>query len=194
MKELEYGSNMALSAGALRIEQIDSLSALWDLFTSQLQEMEQKSEVDLSVVPTIQSLIDNCRENERWWAHNTAEPRENNFAPYHAFRNIRLILKKVEESLKTAEARNSNPIDVENALCLIPTLSSLHIFVSSFRDKTMSDNFKERIYSHSRQVRTIADTYSFLPDLDDEIRGINKRTLRSRIGRLSETFQSEIET
>lgn len=194
MKGKEHGGNMIRSVGAPEIEQIDSLSATWDLFTSQLQEMEKKSIVDLRVVPTIQNLIDNCQENERWRAHNTTEPRENNFALYHAFRNIRLILKKIEEGLKTAKARNSNPIDVENALCLIPTLSSLHIFASSFRDKTMNDNFKEKIYFHSRQLRDVANTYSFLPNLDDEIRGINKRTLKSRINRLSETFQSGIET
>ncbi|MBA7716380.1 hypothetical protein ES703_125451 [subsurface metagenome] len=185
---------MEHSVGSPVIGQIDSLSVIWDLFTSQLQDMKQKSKVDLRVVPTIQSLIDNCQENERWWAHNTTESRENNFAPYHAFRNIRLILKKVEEGLKTAEARNSNPIDVENALRLIPTLSSLHMFVSSFRGKTMNDNFKERIYYHSRQLRDVANTYSFLPNLDDEIRGINKRTLKSRVDRLSEKFQSGIET
>ena len=167
---------------------------LWASFSSQLQKMEEESKVDLSLVPTIQSLIENCQENERWWVHNTSEPQENNFASYHALRNIRLILKKVEESLITAEARHSNPIDVENALSMVPSLSSLHMFVNSIKDKPLNESLRKNIYANSRQLRDKAIRYSFLPSLEDEIRGINKRTLKSRIIRLSKATQDQIET
>ena len=166
---------------------------LWSSFTSQLQKMEEESKVDLSVVPTIQSLINNCQENERWWAHNTSQPLEKNFAPYHALRNIRLILEEIGDALKTAETRNSNPIDVENTLSIIPTLSYLDMFVNSLKNKTITNDFKLNIYSRSRQLRDIATRYSFLPSLEDEVKGINRRTLQSRITRLSKTFQEEID-
>lgn len=166
---------------------------LWGSFASQLQKMEEESKINVSVIPTIQGLIENCQENENWWIHNTTQSQENNFAPYHALRNVRLILINVENSLKTAEARNSNPIDVENALSMVPILSSLHMFVNSVKNKTISDIFKRNIYSQTRQLRNIASRYSFLPSLEDEIGGINKRTLQSRITRLSKTFQKEID-
>ncbi len=167
---------------------------LWASFSSQLLKMEEESKVDLSVVPTIQNLIKNCKENEEFWVHNTSQARESNFASFHALRNIRLILKKVEGNLITAEARHSNPIDVENALSMLPSLSSLHMFVNSIKDKPINARLRKNLYLDSRQLRDKAIRYSFLPSLEDEIRGINKRTLRSRITRLSKTTQNNLET
>lgn len=155
--------------------------------------MEEESKVNLSVVPTIHSLIENCQENERWWVNNTSEPQENNFASFHALRNIRLILKKVEDSLISAEARHSNPTDVGNALSMVPSLSSLHMFVNSIKDKPINKSLRNNIYLNSREIRDKAIRYSLLPNLDDETRGINKRTLKSRITRLSKITQNHLE-
>ena len=155
--------------------------------------MEESSKIDLSVLSTIDKLINNCQENEDWWAKNELKPLENNFASFHAFRNIRLILKKIEERLSTAKERGSNPGEVENALFVIPALSSLYEYVSALKGKSIDYNIKNTIYLRSRNVRSIAANYYFLPNLEEEIVGINKTKLRNRISHLSKTVQEDVE-
>lgn len=166
---------------------------LWASLTSQLREMEEQGKVDLSVLPTVESLVRDCQENESWWIRNTIEPIENNFAPYHALRNIRLILTEMEDRFQTAKMRNSNPLVLEKGRELIPSLSSLHIFVSSLKNKLMTNELKRSIYIRSREVRDKAFLVDMLPSANKEISEVDKRRLKSRISRLSKTVQEEFE-
>ena len=158
---------------------------LWTSFTSQLQKMEETKEIDLSIIPIIEELMTDCQDNENWWANNNKERIENNFAPYHAFRNLRLILKMIKEKLETAKERHSNPIEAENTLSILPTMLSLYDFAFSLKDKQIDNNIKTNIYLRSRYLRDLASSYSFLPTLKEEVTGITKSRLKIKISQIS---------
>lgn len=155
--------------------------------------MEEESKIDFSVLTTMGELETNCEKNEHWWANNTIASVEDNLAPYHAYRNIRLILSKVGNSFQTAEERGSNPIEVENALSIMPAITSLYDFVESLKGKPVSNEMKERIYHKSRNLRNFAARYSFLPSLEEELAGINRSNLEKKISSISKEMQEEIE-
>ncbi|MEX2705365.1 MAG: hypothetical protein Q6352_008910 [Candidatus Freyrarchaeum guaymaensis] len=155
----------------------------------QLEQMNETQKVDISVVKVLDSLIEDCRTNERFWIKNEKIPIETSFLLYHSTRNSRLILEKMKQRFILADEKEDNPHIVSDALQVVPVLNELYEVISALKYLEIKTELLSFLSSKLRQLRNVASIASMIPSPEEEIKEIDKKKLKRRFSRFADTIQ-----
>lgn len=115
------------------------------ILSEQLQKMERVDEVDISVVDTLNKMIEDCRLRERFWIENEGKPVDLAFLLYHASRNSRIILEKMKQRFFEAKEKHENPRVIGDSLVIMPFLSELCFTISYSMKREVTDELQNLI-------------------------------------------------
>lgn len=169
-----------------KLEKIDSFTNLFH----QLEIMEKSRKVDLSVIGVLDGLVEDCRRMEKFWIENEQIPVEDSYLLYHATRNSRLIFGKMKERFVLASEKHENPKVIEDSLMVAPLLGELHSTVVSLMNRVVTPELQFLISHRLRLLRNIASNVSMLPSPEEEMKGIDRRKLKRRFNRFTNTLQA----
>jgi hypothetical protein len=137
-----------------------------------LGSMQVSGKVTKEANNSLDKIISFVTGRERMWLD--AEPTEKSFAPYHAWRNLRLIFSKMRIRLTEAPAAGDNPKVVDQArdivakvLSLISTLAAIESDSSNQDSKQLLEEVR-RLRSVSRRVNMTASPCEEIKEVDEE--------------------------
>jgi hypothetical protein len=160
-----------------------------DLF-KQLQEMETAGKVNLSILGTIDKLIDSCNATENFWRDNKQVMIQQSFSLYHASRNSRIILKKMKKRFIEAEEKHENPSVVHDSLNILPQLSELYATLSSLTKQTLNKQLVDNVSEKVDYLRDVAYLNNMLPTPEEEIEELDQKHLKKRFTEFASTLQA----
>jgi len=155
----------------------------------QLDDMKKAQKVDISIVNTLDKLIENCKGIEQFWIKNEKIPIENSFLLYHALRNSRLVFEKMKTRFIKANKTHENPKIVEDSILVLPMLSELCNVIFALREREITPEICSFISRRLKSLRNIASHVSLLPSPSEEIKSVNRRKLMNRFSQLTDTLQ-----
>jgi len=159
------------------------------ILAEQIKKMQETKEVDISVVHIIDELIESCKHYEEFWVKDESVPIENAFLFYHALRNSRLVLEKMNERFKVAVERHENPKIINDSFAVVPVLSELCSTVFSLAKKEITYELKNLVSYRVRVLRDIASDNSMLPSSEEEMRGLNEKRLKERLTHFADSLR-----
>lgn len=158
--------------------------------SEQLQKMEKAGKVDVSIVNTLDKLIDVCQSTENFWRDDEKVTIQSSFLLYHASRNARIIIKKMKQRFIEAEEKHENPAVLHESLAIIPSLSELCATVSSLTTQTLTNELVNIVSEKLEYLRDIAFVHSLLPTPEEEMEELDKNRLKKRFGQFADTLQA----
>jgi len=156
----------------------DSIDIFEDISGS-LNTMEEEEKVDLSILEKFDILIKEFLRLENIWISKKMESAHNIFLFYLSSKNCEMILKKMKDRFEKAKEKNDNPkvvIDAEAILPLINDIYIRNINGLTIRSKTTPMEMN-KIMNSIFSLREIARKVNMLPSKEEELRGLNKKTL-----------------
>jgi hypothetical protein len=160
-----------------------------DLFR-QLQEMEATGKVNLSIVNTIDKLIDSCAVTENFWRDDEQVKIQQSFLLYHASRNSRIILKKMKKRFIEAAEKHENPSVVHDSIHVLPQLNELYTMLSSLTKQTPSKQLVDNVSEKVDYLRDTAYLNNMLPTPEEEMEELDQRHVKKRFGEFAGTLQA----
>jgi len=158
--------------------------------SEQLQKMESLEKVDLSIVDTIDKLINSCISTENFWRDNEQITIHNSFLLYHASRNAQIILKKMRKRFIEAEKMHENPSVVHDSICIIPPLSELCATLSFLAKQILNKQLIDNVSEIVEYLRDVAYANDLLPTPKEEMEEIDQENLKKRFGEFAGTLQA----
>lgn len=158
--------------------------------SNRLQEMEKVGKVDVSIVETIDKLIDSCNSTESFWRDNEKVTVQSSFLLYHASRNARIVLNKMRRRFIGAEEKHENPSVVHNSLSIIPPLSELCVTLSFLTKQVPTKELVDNVSEKVEYMRDAAFANNLLPTPEEEMEEIDKERLKKRFGEFAGTLQA----
>lgn len=152
--------------------------------------MEKSRKVDVSVINTLDSLIESCEKIEQSWIENKEIPIKSSFLLYHASRNSRLVLEKMKERFITASEIYENPGIINDSMLVVPILNGLCDLIFSLTKRAITPEMHSFVSKRLRLLRNTASNVSLLPSPEEEIKGVDRRKLKRRFSRFADTLQA----
>jgi len=162
----------------------------FEILFQKLQDMEESQKIDLSVVDLINSLIENCKDDEKFWVKNEKIPLEVSFLLYHSTRNARLVLEKMKDRFLKAEEKHENPKIVSDSITVMPALATLCNIIFSLKGKTITPEIQSFVLKRLKALRSTADEANLLPSPEEEMKTVNRRKLKGRFNRFANTLRA----
>jgi hypothetical protein len=139
-----------------------------------LATMQATGKVNKEADSLLDKIISFVTRREQLWLEG--EPAEKAFAPYHAWRNLRLIFSKMRTRLAEAQVVGDNPLVVDQAREVIskvlPILSTLAALESE-----PSDEEAKRILEQVRHLRATSRRMNMTPPPAEEIKEVDQKEL-----------------
>lgn len=152
--------------------------------------MEDEGKINLTIVNDLDVAIQVNRENENFWISYPGDA-STSFTLYHASRNMKLITEKIKKRVLNAAKNSDNPTIANNSIQILPLMSEI-----LFSIMTMKENFQQKKVNYiDNQIRLLRENsfnLELLPTVNEEIKGLDKRTLKSHLYQLSEKIQEEL--
>jgi hypothetical protein len=121
---------------------------------------------------SLENIIAFVTTRERMWLG--AEPTEKSFAPYHAWRNLRLIFSKMRIRLIESPVAGDNPKVADQARDIVARVLSLLSSLASIESDSSTQNSKQllegvrRLRSASRRVDMTASPCEEIKEVGEE--------------------------
>lgn len=105
-----------------------------------LWKMEETKEVDLSIIPMIESEMSLLSELQNKIVSDKTQETRANFLAYHIVRNLNLTMEKMKVRFIKAKENHDNPVVALDTISLIPVLAEAYQTVESINaGKTISE-------------------------------------------------------
>ena len=139
-----------------------------------LATMQATGKVSREADSLLNKIISFVTRREQLWLEG--EPAAKAFAPYHAWRNLRLIFSKMRTKLAEAPLAGDNPLVVDQARevvsKLLPILSTLAAI-----ENEPSDEEAKRILEDVRKLRSTSRRMNMTPTPAEEIKEVDEKEL-----------------
>jgi hypothetical protein len=145
-----------------------------------LDAMERSRRVDVSILPKIEELLENCKEKERYWLKEGEVPVQTAFAMYNASRNIRMVLDKVKRRFELATEKHENPKVISDSRNVLYSIYDIYLKLDEAKESKRNVNFilASQIMQSVRSLRAIAKQVKMLPTIAEEIAEISNELVK----------------
>jgi len=168
---------------------------MYDLFqsiSSDLVDMEEKRKVDLKIVPKLNSLAKEYLKTENFWLREDVNV-DTAFPAFHAARNSKIIVEKIIDRFEK-QSKDDNPTIVSATEQLIPLLLEVFSRLKRVRETLPRIEFdvSRQLFEATRKLRNAATKVGMLPSLADELKDVDKETLKEEFENLRKQWMLEI--
>ena len=138
-----------------------------------LRKMEAEHRVDASILNNISRLKSEFSILENKMTENKSENVKSRFLSYHIFRNISLILSKMEQRFLIAPKVNDNPVVAEDSISLLATLTQSANVAFKYGGKHLTKREEEEMLYCIQTLRNDASAVSMLIKPEEELGNIS---------------------
>ena len=157
--------------GVLSLAEVIGSTAKLDAALAAMQGTGKVSDEADSLLNKIISFV--ARREQLWLE---GEPTEKAFAPYHAWRNLRLIFSKMRTRLAEAPVAGDNPLVVDQAREVVSkVLPILSTFAAIENEPSVEE--ARRILEEVRKLRGTSRRMNMVPTSGEEIREVDQKEL-----------------
>jgi hypothetical protein len=160
-----------------------------NLVYAKLEDMWASGKINTDIIENIRSATEECRDRERFWLSKADVSPQMAFVLYHAARNSRLILEKMQDRFVHAPELHDNPRVVDDALAVFPRLSEMCDMVDSLKNVRVTTEMLGFVRRRVRSLRNIAQKASMLPTTKEEIEAVDRNELLEELGGIADTFK-----
>jgi hypothetical protein len=139
-----------------------------------LEAMQVSGKVTKEADTSLDSIISFVTDRERSWRN--AEPTEKSFAPYHAWRNLRLIFSKMRIRLEDAPVAGDNPRVVDEARSVVSKVLSLLSGLAAIEADPSSQD-SQQLLEGVRRLRSVSRRVNMTASSADEIKEVDPTKL-----------------
>src|SRR5487761_326793 len=132
-----------------------------------LNKMEERKEVDISIVKDLEELTASFEKSEQRWLESL--DTKLSFYFYYAARNAILIISRMMERFLKAKEKQDNPVVAEDSLEIVGILGE----ILDLTQEGKADQYvAEFVINRTRQLREIAASTGLLQSEEKELEGI----------------------
>lgn len=139
-----------------------------------LGSMQVSGKVSKKADASLDNIISFVTGRERMWLD--AEPTEKSFAPYHAWRNLRLIFSKMRIRLTEAPTVGDNPIVVDQAREVVSKVLSVLSTLAAIESDSSNQNSKQ-LLEGVRHLRSVSRRVNMTASGPEEIKEVGEEEL-----------------
>ncbi|MDI9609569.1 MAG: hypothetical protein QFX34_04730 [Candidatus Verstraetearchaeota archaeon] len=148
--------------------------------------MKEEHRVDLSALAHIRSAADECKKIEKKWVSETKIDTVSAYNLYHAARNIRIVLEKMERRFLKANELHENPSVVNEAVEVLPDLIELFELISGIKDGDNAHKYVNLVQKKVKMLRKVADGAGMLPTPEEEANTIDRHKYLDQLSKMIE--------
>jgi len=170
-----------------RFNEIEVFNSIY----TKLEEMEERQQVDLSIMNDLDILMRRFKGLELFWIENRKVKIDDAFILYHCARNCNNILNKMKSRFSEAHEKHLNPQVVRDSIPLISSMHALCDLVGMPSEEPLVPEKITLVLKRLKEMRDIASNVSMLPSYQEETRGLNVLQLKRQFGSMTESLQAE---
>jgi hypothetical protein len=129
------------------------------------------------------------KAREDYWVSCKEVPQQTAFVMYHASRNNRIILEKMQSRFVTTAERHENPKVVDDAMLVYPELNEMCTFIDTLKTAKISDSLLEFVRKRTRNLRNTAEKADMFPSFAEESKKVNKSELTKQFNAIAEDLR-----
>lgn len=162
------------------------------ILSEELEAMQVSRKITSSAIPTIGTVVEDCKNREKFWISNTEVTPQVAFVLYHTSRNTRIIFQKMHTKFVRASELHLNPEVVDQATTVFPELLEMCNLLDSLREKEITPEMIDFLRRRVRSLRNTARKAEMLPTIEDELQAVDKGELSQEFKELADHLRSNL--